>query len=92
MKREELIAPGSVILHEIYFGALGGEGDDPPTGLGLAEALERDFGSLRAWHTECTSSRRRRPADRAGHCCLGRRGLDDWSISERPLGVLGSVG
>jgi superoxide dismutase, Fe-Mn family len=54
-KREELIASGSVILHEIYFDALGGEGGDPPAGIGLAEALERDFGSLRAWHTEFTA-------------------------------------
>jgi superoxide dismutase, Fe-Mn family len=55
MKREELIAAGSVILHEIYFDALGGEGGDPPAGIGLAEALERDFGSLEAWRTEFTA-------------------------------------
>jgi Fe-Mn family superoxide dismutase len=55
IKREELIAAGSVILHEIYFDALGGEGGDPPAGLGLAEALERDFGSLRAWQAEFTA-------------------------------------
>src|SRR5690348_5145676 len=29
VKREELIAAGSVILHEVYFEALGGEGGDP---------------------------------------------------------------
>ena len=39
----------------VYFDALGGEGGDPPAGLGLAEALERDFGSLRAWHAEFTA-------------------------------------
>src|SRR5262245_30973438 len=44
LKREELIAAGSVILHEIYFDSLGGHGDNPPTGLAepptvLAEAL-----------------------------------------------------
>jgi Fe-Mn family superoxide dismutase len=55
IKREELIAAGSVILHEIYFDALGGEGGDPPAGLGLAEALERDFGSLRVWQAEFTA-------------------------------------
>ena len=33
LKREELIAAGSVILHEIYFVSLGGHGDNPPTGL-----------------------------------------------------------
>src|SRR5882724_10382373 len=33
LKREELMATGSVILHEIYFESLGGHGDSPPTGL-----------------------------------------------------------
>jgi superoxide dismutase, Fe-Mn family len=60
LKREELIAAGSVILHEIYFDSLGGHGDDPPTGLaeppaGLALALERDFGSVLAWRAEFTN-------------------------------------
>jgi Fe-Mn family superoxide dismutase len=57
LKREELIAAGSVILHEIYFDSLGGHGNDPPTGLGeptgeLAHALERDFGGVAAWRGE----------------------------------------
>jgi superoxide dismutase, Fe-Mn family len=60
LKREELIAAGSVILHEIYFESLGGYGDNPPTGLpdppaDLAQALERDFGSVMAWRAEFTS-------------------------------------
>jgi superoxide dismutase, Fe-Mn family len=60
LKREELIAAGSVILHEIYFESLGGHGDSPPTGLaeppaGLAHALERDFGSVNAWRAEFTT-------------------------------------
>jgi Fe-Mn family superoxide dismutase len=59
LKREELIAAGSVILHEVYFDSLGGHGDNPPTGLAepptaLARALERDFGSVMAWRTEFT--------------------------------------
>src|SRR5215471_8580376 len=59
LKREELIAAGSVILHEIYFDSLGGQGNDPPTGreapaAELAQALERDFGSVAAWRTEFT--------------------------------------
>src|SRR5262245_3732089 len=59
LRREELIAAGSVILHEIYFDSLGGHGDNPPTGLveppvGLAQALERDFGSVMAWRAEFT--------------------------------------
>src|SRR5215468_2949826 len=60
LKREELIAAGSVILHEIYFDSLGGYGDKPPTGLeeptaDLARALARDFGSVTAWRGEFTA-------------------------------------
>src|SRR6478736_3001516 len=33
LKRDELIAAGSVILHEVYFESLGGHGDRPPTRL-----------------------------------------------------------
>jgi Fe-Mn family superoxide dismutase len=60
LKREELIAAGSVVLHEIYFDSLGGHGNSPPTGLaeppaGLAQALERDFGSVMAWRAEFTT-------------------------------------
>jgi len=60
LKREELIAAGSVILHEIYFESLGGDGDNPPTGLAeppadLAQALSRDFGSVTAWRAEFTA-------------------------------------
>jgi superoxide dismutase, Fe-Mn family len=59
LKREELIAAGSVVLHEIYFESLGGQGDNPPTGreqppAELARALERDFGSVAAWRAELT--------------------------------------
>ena len=60
LKREELIAMGSVILHEIYFDSLGGQASNPPTGLveppdDLAHALEHDFGSVAAWQTEFTA-------------------------------------
>src|SRR5262249_43711860 len=48
-----------VILHETYFDSLGGHGDNPPSGLvelpvGLAQAIERDFGSVMAWRAEFT--------------------------------------
>jgi Fe-Mn family superoxide dismutase len=50
LKREQLIAANSVILHEVYFDGLGGEGGDPKGALG--EHLERDFGSIAAWKRE----------------------------------------
>jgi Fe-Mn family superoxide dismutase len=49
LKREELIAANSMILHELYFDGLGGEGQ--PAGA-LAEAMARDFGGLDRWKTE----------------------------------------
>lgn len=49
LKREELIAMNSMILHELYFDGLGGGG--APTG-DLAAALTRDFGSVDRWRAE----------------------------------------
>jgi superoxide dismutase, Fe-Mn family len=51
LKREQLVAADSVILHEIYFDSLGGTGGDPED-AGLAAALERDFGSIERWRAE----------------------------------------
>ncbi|HEX2116192.1 MAG TPA: Fe-Mn family superoxide dismutase [Alphaproteobacteria bacterium] len=52
LKREQLIAANSMILHEAYFASLGGSGDP---GGALAMALERDFGSVAAWRREFTA-------------------------------------
>lgn len=49
LKREELIAMNSMILHEVYFDGLGDGG--APTGA-LADAIARDFGSIDHWKTE----------------------------------------
>ena len=49
LKREELIAHNSVILHELYFASLGGDGRDPAS---FAEVLARDFGSVDRWKAE----------------------------------------
>jgi len=50
LKREELVAYNSMVLHEVYFAALGGDGQLPPGDL--RDAIERDFGSLARWQTE----------------------------------------
>ena len=52
LKREELIAANSMILHELYFDGLGGEGE--PTGA-LADQMTRDFGSVARWKAEFTA-------------------------------------
>jgi Fe-Mn family superoxide dismutase len=49
LKREELMAMNSMILHELYFDGLGAGG--APTGE-LAQALTRDFGSVARWQAE----------------------------------------
>ena len=49
LKREELVAANSMILHEIYFDGLGGGGSIGGT---LADAISRDFGSMERWRTE----------------------------------------
>ena len=49
LKREELIAMNSMILHEIFFASLGEK--SAPDGE-LKDALARDFGSLNRWRAE----------------------------------------
>src|SRR5213596_4173460 len=49
LKREEVIALNSTLLHELYFASLGGEGK---VTQGMSEALARDFGSVQRWRTE----------------------------------------
>jgi Fe-Mn family superoxide dismutase len=49
LKREQLIAMNSMILHELFFDGLGEQGE-PDTSL--REALVRDFGSYERWRAE----------------------------------------
>jgi Fe-Mn family superoxide dismutase len=50
LKREELLAINSMILHEIYFGSLGKGGSKPDTTL--AKRIDADFGSMDKWRAE----------------------------------------
>ena len=49
LKREQLIATNSMILHELFFDGLG---DQSEPGTELRAAIERDFGSYDRWHAE----------------------------------------
>ncbi len=49
LKREQLIATNSMILHEVYFASLGDGGE--PKGE-IATAIAKDFGSVAAWRAE----------------------------------------
>jgi Fe-Mn family superoxide dismutase len=49
LKREELIANNSMILHELFFDGLG---EESAPGKELASAITRDFGSFGRWKAE----------------------------------------
>ena len=49
LKREQLIAINSMILHELFFDGLG---DESAPGGTLRDVLARDFGSYERWHSE----------------------------------------
>jgi Fe-Mn family superoxide dismutase len=52
LKREQLIAMNSMILHELFFDGLG---DQNEPGSGLRAAIARDFGSYERWLAEFTA-------------------------------------
>ena len=49
LKREELIATNSMILHELFFDGLG---EESAPGKDLSAAVVRDFGSVERWRSE----------------------------------------
>jgi Fe-Mn family superoxide dismutase len=50
LKREELIATNSMLLHELYFASLGGDGKTMVPAMALA--LDASFGSVDRWRAE----------------------------------------
>ena len=50
LKREELIATNSMLLHELYFASLGGDGQTMVPAMALA--LDANFGSVERWRTQ----------------------------------------
>jgi Fe-Mn family superoxide dismutase len=49
LKREQLIAMNSMILHELFFDGLGDQSEPDST---LQDALAKDFGSFERWRSE----------------------------------------
>jgi Fe-Mn family superoxide dismutase len=49
LKREELIATNSMLLHELYFGNLGGDGKASGA---IVDMLKAHYGSLETWEQE----------------------------------------
>jgi Fe-Mn family superoxide dismutase len=52
LKREQLIAANSMILHELFFDGLG---EESAPGAALTDAIVRDFGSYERWRSEFLS-------------------------------------
>lgn len=52
LKRDEMAALNSTLLHELYFASLGGDGRAVPDAL--ASVIARDFGSVDRWRQEFT--------------------------------------
>ena len=75
LKREQLIAMNSMILHELFFDGLGEQSE--PDG-GLLDAVARDFGSLERWRSEFVAM---------GKALGGGSGwvLLSWSARDRKL-------
>lgn len=53
LKREELLATNSMLLHELYFASLGGGGEAMTPAMSLA--LDASFGSAKRWREEFTA-------------------------------------
>ena len=53
LKRDEVAALNSMLLHELYFASLGGDGRAVPERM--AAALAQDFGSVDRWRREFTA-------------------------------------
>jgi Fe-Mn family superoxide dismutase len=75
LKREELIATNSMILHELFFASLG---EESAPDAALAAALARDFGSVGRWRAEFAAM---------GRALGGGSGwvVLSWSARERRL-------
>jgi Fe-Mn family superoxide dismutase len=50
LKRDQLLRKGSVVLHELYFGNLGGDGGKPVGDV--LEGIQTSFGSYEMWLNE----------------------------------------
>ena len=54
IKREQLVAANSMLLHEVYFDSIGEEGGEALS-VDLAEVITKGFGSVAHWQTEFTA-------------------------------------
>ena len=82
LKREQLIAMNSMILHELFFDGLG---DQSEPGTSLRDASRAILVRMSAGDPNSLRWERRSAAARAGSCCRGRRTIESSSINGRPI-------
>jgi superoxide dismutase, Fe-Mn family len=80
LKREELIAANSMILHELFFASLSEE--SAPEGE-LREALIRDFGSVDRWRSEFSAMGKAQGGGSGWVLLTGRAEIASSSINGR---------
>jgi len=81
LKREQLIAMNSMILHELFFDGLGDQSDAKGPLREPSSAI-LDLSSVGAPNS--SPWEKRSAAARDGYCCRGRRVIASWSISGQP--------
>ena len=81
LKRDEIVALNSTLLHELYFASLGGDGRVVPDAL--ASAIAKDFGSVDRWRQEFVGIANGLAGGRAGCCSPMFRVTDGSSIRSR---------
>ena len=96
LKRDQLAALNSTLLHELYFASMGGDGRTPTPVM--AEALARDFGSVERWREEFVAmapyARTTRPS---AACAMGSGTARDsaawsgWGAPGVPGGAFAAV-
>lgn len=81
LKREQMVAMNSMLLHEVFFDSLGVS----QVGQGLAGQIDRDFGSLDRWAVQFSAMGRALGGVPAGSCWLGRHAMASWSTPGPPI-------
>ena len=76
LKREELVATNSMLLHELYFASLGGDGQTMVPAMALA--LDANFGSVERWRAEFVAMGKALAAAPAGCCWPSCRATARW--------------
>jgi hypothetical protein len=86
LKREQLIAMNSMVLHELFFDGLGDQSEPAPL---LREALARDFGSYERWHSEFMGQGARRRLGLGPAVVVAERSQAGQPVGLRPLPYAG---